>query len=304
MATPKPLIEPHVDLRDFHFMPLNIIELTNSETWAMADGWQSRALINLWCRAWHQVPAGSLPDNEDLLAKWADVSGHSDATGTGWEKVRGIALRGFITCSDGRLYHERLCEKVREAWQRKEEAADKREGDRQRKKRWRTRNDPQDQQPGHGGRDADVTMPSRVRQGQGQGQDRTKGKKESEKLSSKGSSPKANSSKNSGGEVRPPAGEPEPGSEPLAGVGTTKSLAEALGAKPPRSSRVDTDYSQPENRKARWRQKVFTEAKATMPDNDAEKFIVAYMGKVKWAIDKAEQLDFSMKAAKARGAVR
>jgi hypothetical protein len=62
-AHPPPIIPCDVDLRDFRFMPLDVVQLQNSETWAMADGWAAKALVNLWTKAWHQVPAGSLPDN-------------------------------------------------------------------------------------------------------------------------------------------------------------------------------------------------------------------------------------------------
>ena len=96
-AFPPPLIPSDVDLRDFRFMPLDVVQLQNSETWAMADGWASKALVNLWTKAWHQVPAGSLPDNDDLHRTWANVPN--------WESVRDVALRGFIKCSDGQLYH-------------------------------------------------------------------------------------------------------------------------------------------------------------------------------------------------------
>ena len=33
-----------------------------------------------------------------------------------WESVRGVALRGFMKCSDGRLYHRVICEKALAAW--------------------------------------------------------------------------------------------------------------------------------------------------------------------------------------------
>lgn len=87
-ACPPPLIPSDVDLRDFRFMPLDVVQLQNSETWAMADGWAAKALLNLWTKAWHQVPAGSLPDYDDLLRTWANVPN--------WESVRDVALRGFI----------------------------------------------------------------------------------------------------------------------------------------------------------------------------------------------------------------
>jgi hypothetical protein len=107
-AYPPPPIPSDVDIRDFRFMPLDVVQLQNSETWAIADGWTSKALVNLWTKAWHQVPAGSLPDNDDLHRTWAGVPD--------WESVRGTALRGFIKCSDGRLYHRVICEKALTAW--------------------------------------------------------------------------------------------------------------------------------------------------------------------------------------------
>jgi hypothetical protein len=107
-AHPPPLVPSDVDLRDFRFMPLDVVQLQNSETWAMADGWASKALVNLWTKAWHQVPAGSLPDNDDLHRTWANVPS--------WESVRDVALRGFIKCSDGRLYHRVICQKAFDAW--------------------------------------------------------------------------------------------------------------------------------------------------------------------------------------------
>lgn len=106
---PEPLIPSDVDLRDFRFMPLDISLLANSDTWGMADGWQAKALINLWCRAWHQVPAGSLPDNDVLLAAWSGVQG--------FDAMRDFVLRGFVKCSDGRLYHPVICEKALDAWE-------------------------------------------------------------------------------------------------------------------------------------------------------------------------------------------
>jgi len=107
-ACPPPLIPSDVDLRDFRFMPLDVVQLQNSETWAMADAWAAKALVNLWIKAWHQVPAGSLPDNDDLHRTWANVPC--------WESVREVALRGFTKCSDGRLYHRVICQKALDSW--------------------------------------------------------------------------------------------------------------------------------------------------------------------------------------------
>jgi hypothetical protein len=110
-AHPAPPTPCDVDLRDFHFMPLDVVRLQNSETWAIADGWAAKALVNLWTRSWHQVPAGSLPDDDNLHRAWANVPD--------WESVRNVALRGFVKCSDGRLYHRVICEKALDAWNKR-----------------------------------------------------------------------------------------------------------------------------------------------------------------------------------------
>jgi Protein of unknown function (DUF1376) len=110
-AYPAPPIPCDVDLRDFHFMPLDVVRLQNSETWAIAGGWAAKALVNLWTRAWHQVPAGSVPDDDNLHRIWANVPD--------WESVRSVALRGFVKCSDGRLYHRVICEKALDAWNKR-----------------------------------------------------------------------------------------------------------------------------------------------------------------------------------------
>lgn len=110
-ALPDPFINPEIDLRDFRYMPLDVVQLFNSETWAMADGWGAKACVNLWIRAWHQVPAGSLPNNDNLLKTWSGIDNFDD--------VRDVALRGFVACNDGRLYHRTICEKAEDAWQNK-----------------------------------------------------------------------------------------------------------------------------------------------------------------------------------------
>jgi hypothetical protein len=110
-AHPAPPVPCDIDLRDFHFMPLDVVRLQNSETWAIADGWAAKALVNLWTRSWHQVPAGSLPDDDNLHRAWANVPD--------WESVRNVALRGFVKCSDGRLYHRVICEKALDAWNKR-----------------------------------------------------------------------------------------------------------------------------------------------------------------------------------------
>lgn len=110
---PAPLTPPDCDLRDFAFMPLEVRRLLTSETWVLGTAEEKVAALSLWCEAWHQVPAASLPDNERMLA-------HLSGAGSGWRKVREHALRGWVKCADGRLYHPVVAEKANESWAKKE----------------------------------------------------------------------------------------------------------------------------------------------------------------------------------------
>src|SRR5215207_6594485 len=60
--------------------------------------------------AWHQVPAGSLPDNDRVLARFAMCDGSE------WGRLRERAMKDWCRCSDGRLYHPVVAEKALEAW--------------------------------------------------------------------------------------------------------------------------------------------------------------------------------------------
>lgn len=116
---PEPLVPGDVDLRDFAFMPLDVGRLRDSAITDVVTGEEFRAAVLLWCAAWHQVPAGSLPNNALQLSKFA---GYGRVV-TEWEKVAPGALYGFVECSDGRLYHPVIAEKAKEAWEKKSEFA-------------------------------------------------------------------------------------------------------------------------------------------------------------------------------------
>jgi hypothetical protein len=103
-----PLTPADCDLRDFAFMPVDVRRLLASETWITGSGEARAAAMSLWLESWHQVPAGSLPDNDRMLAHLAQCSG--------WKKVRDHVLRGWVKADDGRLYHPVVAEKALEAW--------------------------------------------------------------------------------------------------------------------------------------------------------------------------------------------
>lgn len=115
---PEPLVPAEVDLRGLPWMPVDTVRLLDSDTFALATGDQFKAAFRLWCKAWQQKPAASLPDDDVVLAS---LSG----TGRMWPKFRPVALRGFMKCSDGRLYHPVIAEKALEAWKHRKAQRDR-----------------------------------------------------------------------------------------------------------------------------------------------------------------------------------
>lgn len=112
---PTPLTPPECDLTDFQYMELDVRRLRDSKFAASPDAEAFRAGVLLWCAAWHQVPAGSLPDDDVELA---NLAGYGRVVKE-WRKVRDGALTGFIKCSDGRLYHSVIAEKALSAFKAK-----------------------------------------------------------------------------------------------------------------------------------------------------------------------------------------
>jgi hypothetical protein len=104
----SPLVPAECDLRDFPYLPVDVQRLLTSETWVLGKGDERAAAMALWLQSWHQVPAASLPDNDRMLGHLAQVAN--------WKRVKPQALRGWVLCTDGRLYHPVVAEKALEAW--------------------------------------------------------------------------------------------------------------------------------------------------------------------------------------------
>jgi hypothetical protein len=113
---PEPLVPADADLRDFAFMPIDIVRLFGSGFHARANDAEWRAGVTLWLKSFHQTPAGSLPQDDVELCRLAELGRDIRA----WKKAKAIALHKWELCSDGRLYHPTVSEKVREAWDAKQ----------------------------------------------------------------------------------------------------------------------------------------------------------------------------------------
>lgn len=128
----EPLTPADCDLRALPFMPFDVVRLLDSDFYALSTADEFKAAFSLWCKSWAQVPAASLPNDDRVLA-------HLSGAGAKWKKVKDMALRGFVLCSDGRLYHPVVAEKAKDAWERRGEWAEKHNNKTERQKRWRDR---------------------------------------------------------------------------------------------------------------------------------------------------------------------
>lgn len=106
---PAPLTSPDCDLRGLPYMPLEVQRLRDSDLALISTGDEFKAAMLLFCASWGQVPAGSVPSDDRILAK---LAGTDLST---WAQVKVVALRGWVECSDGRLYHPLVSEKAMEA---------------------------------------------------------------------------------------------------------------------------------------------------------------------------------------------
>jgi len=125
-----PFTPADCDLRGMPYMPLHGDRLFGSATWIGANAEAKVAALRLWWRSFaHEVPAASLPDDDVLLADYAGYGVGIKA----WRKVRPQAMRGWVKCADGRLYHRTVAEVALEAW-------DQRKRNREKQEKWRQKN--------------------------------------------------------------------------------------------------------------------------------------------------------------------
>ncbi|KUZ98109.1 hypothetical protein WI40_13980 [Burkholderia ubonensis] len=106
---PEPLTPADCDLRGHPWMALDVARVIDSDLFGLSTGDEFKTAFRLWAKSWHQVPAASLPDDDRLLAHLAGLALVK------WKRVRAMALRGWIRCADGRLYHPVIAEKALEA---------------------------------------------------------------------------------------------------------------------------------------------------------------------------------------------
>jgi hypothetical protein len=176
MTLPEPLTPADCDCTDLDGFMLNVERLMASELVALSSHEVIGAAVLLWCRAWKQTPAASLPDDDRINAAFAKLALPR------FRKLKGEVMRGFVKCSDGRLYHRTLAAEATKAFDRKQAFRKKRETDAERLRKWRkgegeTRCETGDETRGETpGETQSETRFVAEGQGQGQGQVRDRDK--------------------------------------------------------------------------------------------------------------------------------
>lgn len=94
-----------IDVQCLPYMPLQIERLRKSKAWLRCKRNPEIAfyMVNLWMRAWHEIPAGSIEDDDDVLADAAMCSPEK------WEELKDDILKGWERL-DGRVWHSTVTE--------------------------------------------------------------------------------------------------------------------------------------------------------------------------------------------------
>lgn len=130
---PQPLTPADCDLAGYRWMPLDVERVIDSDTFGLCTGDEFKTAFRLWAKSWKQVPAASLPSDDRLLAHLAGLELPA------WRRRKENALRGWILCSDGRLYHPVIAEKAIEAMGKRDAHAEREQNEETRQQRLRTR---------------------------------------------------------------------------------------------------------------------------------------------------------------------
>lgn len=105
---------------------MDLEQVMQSDTWALATPEVRPWLLMLWTTAWQQVPCGSMPSEDALIMARLGIPPKL------YSKAKAVLLRGWWLAEDGRLYHDTIASRVHDMVSRKD-------GERQRKAEYRAR---------------------------------------------------------------------------------------------------------------------------------------------------------------------
>jgi uncharacterized phage protein (TIGR02220 family) len=102
---PDPPYLPDTKDKGWRF-EIDLQQVQQSDTWALASAEIRPWLLMLWVASWQQVPCGSLPSDDRVIAARLGMPFES------FNGAKGVLMRGWWLASDGRLYHRTITERV------------------------------------------------------------------------------------------------------------------------------------------------------------------------------------------------
>lgn len=98
---------------------LDLEQISQSDTWALSSPEIRPWLLMLWSVSWQQVPCGSLPGEDAIIAARIGMKLPL------FNKHKAILLRGWQLADDGRLYHPIITERVLSMLETKQKEKDR-----------------------------------------------------------------------------------------------------------------------------------------------------------------------------------
>lgn len=126
MTEPRPAPYPATTRAKGWRFELDLEQVMQSDTWALAKPDVRPWLLMLWTTAWQQVPCGSMPGDDELIVARLGIDHDVFA------RCKRVLLRGWWLADDGRLYHPTITQRVLDMLGRKD-------AERQRKADYRAR---------------------------------------------------------------------------------------------------------------------------------------------------------------------
>lgn len=84
------------------YFPLYVADIESDGNCEAMTTEQFGAYMRLLCKAWHQEPTGSVPNDDAILSRWARLSLKR------WLSIKDGVLKPFDMNGDGRLYQKRM----------------------------------------------------------------------------------------------------------------------------------------------------------------------------------------------------
>ena len=114
MTAARPIPYPAATKAKGWRFELDLEQVQQSDTWALAKPSTKPWLLMLWAVAWQQIPCGSMPSDDELIIARLGIDPEV------YQDCKRVLMRGWWLAEDGRLYHDTIVSRVMDMLGRKE----------------------------------------------------------------------------------------------------------------------------------------------------------------------------------------